>query len=549
MIRHRLSWVLILLATTIVLQAVVAVFALREAQQQIVRGRIASDIHRGFVEMSATKQRLHTWVAQLTLGGGGDVKERDRLLGQMSLTLTQLQALTQAAADSSLASDQPLEQRQRQEALDQLSKTIPILQAATYQARPTPANLQAQQAWQALTQTFEYAGGQDLRQLISQSIVREQAAMERKRSAADQALTQIRLIWLGMAALLALLSLAAMVYFARALRRPLEVLTGGAQALAQGQWQHRISLRGKDEFALVATSMNGMAEKLEQHHLQEAAKRTQLEEQVKERTTELHLANESLRQTDVRRRQLLADISHELRTPTTAIRGEAEVTLRGASRTSEEYRDALGRIVQTSRELGAVIDDLLSMARTDLESLTLVREPIDMALPLADALAQAGALAAANGVRMVCEPPESVTGRVLADRQRLRQLLLLLLDNAIRYSHSGGTVTLHVSLQAARPSQPAQWRIVVADQGIGIPEDELPLIFQRHFRGQQAREHRASGSGLGLPIASSLAQAHGGKLSLSSQLNQGTQAELILPALAFDPSLPSGAAASPETPT
>lgn len=530
MIRHRLSWVLILLATTIVLQALVAVLALREAQQQVVRGRIASDIHRSFVELSATKQRLHTWVAQLTLGGGGATEERDRLMTHMNSTLDKLQGLTQAASQSSLAADQPQEQQQRQNALDQLDQSIRVLQEATYVAQPIPATSPAHQAWEAIGQTFEYAGGRDLRQLIGQSITREAEAMAREREAADQALTQIRLIWLGMAGLLALLSLVATVYFARALRRPLDVLTGGAQSLAQGQWQHRISLRGKDEFSMVAKSMNGMAEQLEKHHLQEAAARLQLEELVKERTTELHLANESLRQTDVRRRQLLADISHELRTPTTAIRGEAEITLRGSSRSAEEYRDALGRIVQTSRQLGDVIDDLLAMARTDLESLTLVREPIDLSVPLTEALTQANALAAASGVSVVCEQPWPVVGRVLADGQRLRQLLLLLLDNAIRYSHEGGTVVLSVS-QIAASALSAQWRILVKDQGIGISEQELPLVFQRHFRGQQAREHRASGSGLGLPIAHSLALAHGGQLTLSSQPKQGTQAELILPAL------------------
>ena len=539
MIRYRLSWVLILLATTIVLQAVVAVVALREAQQQIVRGRIASDIHRGFVELSATKQRLHSWVAQVTLGGGGATQERDQLMAQMSRTLDELKDLTQVA-ESSLAGEQPQEQQQRKEALAQLGQSMQLLQAATYQARPMSGQAGAQQALEAIRQTFEYAGGRDLRQLIAQSIAREAEAMARKRNAADQALSNIRLTWLGMAGLLAVLSLLAMVYFARALRRPLELLTGGAQSLAQGQWQHRISLTGKDEFSMVAKSMNGMAEQLERHHLKEAQERLQLEEVVKERTAGLHLANESLRQTDMRRRQLLADISHELRTPTTAIRGEAEVTLRGSSRSTEEYRDALGRIVQTSRQLGDVIDDLLAMARTDLESLTLVREPTDVALPLLDALTQANALAAANQVTVVCEPAEPVSGRVLVDRQRLRQLLLLLLDNAIRYSHEGGVVTVSVSRTAATPEQAAQWRIVVKDRGIGISEEELPLVFQRHFRGQTAREHRASGSGLGLPIALSLAQAHGGQLSISSQIHQSTQVELLLPALASTaPAMPT----------
>ncbi len=531
MIRHRLSWVLILLATTIALQALGAAVALREAERQIVRGRIASDIHHGFVELSATKQRLHTWVAQLTLNGGGDVTDRDRLIQQIRLTLARLHALTQAAEESGLAAAQPQEQQRRQESLAQVGESIQVLQAAVYEARALQTDLNARKAWDTLAQLFEYAGGHDLRRLIADSIARESAAITRERAAADQALARIRFLGLGMAGLLALLALAATVYFGRALRRPLDALAGGAQALAQGKWQHRIALHGKDEFSAVASIMNGMAEQLQQHHAREAAERSHLEELVRARTDELHEANESLRQTDVRRRQLLADISHELRTPTTAIRGEAEVTLRSRSLSATDYREALERIVETSRQLGTVIDDLLSMARLDLESLNLVREPIDLSLPLTDAWKQAGALAANSGVRLVCDPPLPFAGRVNADRQRLRQLILLLLDNAIRYSHEGGTVRLQISKEPPSEAVSGQWRIAVSDEGIGIPGDELPLVFQRHFRGRQARHHRASGSGLGLPIAQTLAQAHGGSLTITSELGRGTQVELLLPGL------------------
>jgi two-component system OmpR family sensor kinase len=539
MIRRRLSWVLIFLAVTILLQALGSTLALREAEKQIVRGRIASDLHRGFVEISATKQRLHTWVAQLTLRGGGDVAERDRLINQMRRILTDLQTLSQEAQASQLASQQPQEQLQREVALNKLQQSIQVLQEAIYQARPLQADLPAKAAWDSLSQMFEYADGYDLRQLIAQSIARESVVMARERAAADQALQQIRLIWLGVSGMLALLALIATVYFGRALRSPLQALADGAQALAQGWWQHRIVIAGKDEFSAVATSMNSMAQQLEQHNLRQAAERSQLEDLVKARTAELHYANESLRQADVRRRQLLADISHELRTPTTAIRGEAEVTLRSRTRSDDEYREALARIVQTSRELGSVIDDLLSMARMDLESLSLIREPIDMSLPLSDAWTQASALAAASGVQLICEPSEPVAGKVMGDRQRLRQLVLLLLDNAIRYSHAGGIVKLTIDQTNASQLAQDAWRIVVSDEGIGISADELPLVFERHFRGQHARDHRASGSGLGLPIALTLAIAHGGQLTLKSELGKGTQAELILP------SLPALAAALP----
>jgi signal transduction histidine kinase len=317
------------------------------------------------------------------------------------------------------------------------------------------------------------------------------------------------------------------VYFGRALRRPLDALSAGARALQQGQLQHRIDLTGGDEFAEVARSMNAMAEELELHRQREVQQRQVLEATVRERTAELHQANESLRRTDVRRRQLLADISHELRTPTTAIRGEAEVTLRGRERPVGEYREALGRIVEISRQLGGVIDDLLAMARTDMETFSLARQPVALQTPLLDALSQAAAVAAEHGVVLKPESQPAVAVRVFGDAQRLTQLLMLLLDNAIRYSHPGGLVRWRMDVH----NEVVEVRVM--DEGIGIAPEELSQVFERHFRGDHARRHRASGSGLGLPIARALAQAHGGSLELLSPCpeagGRGTCALLRLP--------------------
>jgi signal transduction histidine kinase len=335
-----------------------------------------------------------------------------------------------------------------------------------------------------------------------------------------------------MAFSLGLLSLGATAYFAKALRRPIDELVKGAQSLRQGQLQHRIPLDGHDEFSDVARSMNAMANALEKHSQQEAEQRQRLESEVRERTSALHEANHSLQQTDTRRRQLLADISHELRTPTTAIRGEAEITLRGAERSAPEYREALQRIVSTTRQLGTVIDDLLAMARSDMETLSMVHQVVDMSAPLAEALSQASALAGENQVRIEAARLAPGTVHVMGDAQRLSQLLLLLLDNAVRYSHPGGVVS--VSCHASHNASPSV-QIQVCDQGIGIPAEELHQVFDRHFRGNGARLHRAAGSGLGLPIAKALAQAHGGSLALQSPADDtgaGTRVVLRLPLIA-----------------
>jgi signal transduction histidine kinase len=378
--------------------------------------------------------------------------------------------------------------------------------------------IRARQAWDALAEVFEQSEGRDLRQLIARSIARERAAMQRERAAADASLARTRALWVSTAVALALGALVATVYFGRALRRPLDALAEGAHALQQGAFQHRIELPGRDEFADVARSMNAMADELEQHRSREAQQRQQLEATVRERTLDLHRANESLQETDRRRRQLLADISHELRTPTTAIRGEAEVTLRGEDRPAADYREALRRIVDTSRQLGTVIDDLLAMARSDMETLSLARHPVSLRQPLLDALHLAAAIARDHQVALEGDGslPERMV--VFGDPQRLTQLLLVLLDNAVRYSRPGGVVRWDVRRDAG------MLQLQVVDEGIGIPAHELPHVFERHFRGALARRHRASGSGLGLPIARALAQAHGGSLAIHSPAEPGVGA-------------------------
>jgi signal transduction histidine kinase len=537
MFRRQLSGVLLFLAACIVLQGVGAVFALREAERQVVRGRLASDIHQGFVQLSATKQHLRSWVTQHKIGAGGNPAERDALLEQMQRSLGELALLAQTSAALGLDGRDSQEHLARTDALQVLGHNVHALGQALAQVKTLPADMPARMGWDTLSEVFEKSDGHDLRELITQNITRESAAMQRERQAADATLARIRWLWVGMALSLALLALGATVYFARALRRPIDELVQGAHMLGQGQLKHRVPLDDQDEFSDVARSMNAMAAELEKHQEQETRHRQRLESEVRERTSALHEANQSLQQTDTRRRQLLADISHEQRTPTTAIRGEAEITLRGGERPAGQYREALQRIVATSRQLGSVIDDLLAMARSDMETLSMVVQRVDLSDPLADALAQAQALAGERHIQIDAQAMPAQAVHIMGDAQRLCQLLLLLLDNAVRYSHPAGCV----SLRWWRSDEASPTLVLeVIDQGIGIPAEELHQVFDRHFRGRSARLHRAAGSGLGLPIAKALAQAHGGSLTLESPADeatgQGTRVQLRLPLLPERPS-------------
>jgi signal transduction histidine kinase len=269
-----------------------------------------------------------------------------------------------------------------------------------------------------------------------------------------------------------------------------------------------------------------MAEELSARRDQEARLRSELEVLVAERTTELEAALDRLRQAEARRRQLLGDISHELRTPTTAIRGESEIALRG-TKNVEDYRAALTRIGQGSRQMGALIDDLLMMARSDAETLHLDLQVLDVRAPLEEALVHATSVAAAREIALMVEAGDDPV-LVRGDGQRLQQIMTLLLDNAVRYSHPGGEVRIVAAREAGATAGHA-WRLIIADQGIGVPPEDLPYVFERTFRAANARTHRPDGTGLGLAIARTLAERQGGSVQLESELGRGTTAILILP--------------------
>ncbi len=407
-----------------------------------------------------------------------------------------------------------------------LTRSVDALAREVERVQPLRPGIDARSTWDALNERFDISDGRDLRDLLAQGSAREAAALHRERQAADSTLAWMRTLWMAAASALALGALLLAAYLTRALRLPLERLSAGALALQRGDLEHRIPEWGRDEFSAVARSVNAMAAELALHRTAERQTRQRLEEQVQARTAELQGALQTLRDVDARRRQLFADISHELRTPTTAIRGEAEITLRGQAKPPAEYQAALRRIVDTSGQLGLVINDLLTMARSDIDALALQRRAIDLAPVLREALEQAQALGHEREVSLHMAPLPEAPLPLLADPQRLRQLITLLLDNAIRYSAPGGEVRVRVLLAADNPQR--CW-VEVDNGGVGIAADELPRVFERHFRGEQARRHRADGSGLGLAIGQALARAHGGEIRLSSDPIHGTTATLWLP--------------------
>lgn len=215
----------------------------------------------------------------------------------------------------------------------------------------------------------------------------------------------------------------------------------------------------------------------------------------------------------------VSNASHELRTPLTLIRASAEYGLR--SRPPESQAKILQDILDEDEYMNRLVDDLLLLSRLDSRRLELKREPVDLPGLLAEIARQVENVAEEKGVKIELG---ELLGGALGDPIRLRQVLLILLDNALRYTPSGGVIRM----DTRRVGRYQQVRIV--DNGKGIPAEYLPHIFERFYQVPGSSAEDARSNGLGLSIAKSLIEAQGGKITLESQAGVGTTAILLLPA-------------------
>jgi signal transduction histidine kinase len=533
----RLSAVMALLAGFVLLQGAVNGWISGMAAQRVLQGRIAADLHAGFIDLSATKQGLRAWSLQVLLGTAPVANEGGRLSRRLVDAVARLRELGRQAEALELGGAGPAREagdghRRREADLALLAEAFAALREAVLGLDAISPVSDPLAAWGKLERTFDVAGDRQLNSLLQEMIARETEQLAQKRAATDLSLSRLRavstgatLTILGVALLLALL-------LTRALRRPLQDMTAGAAALRAGDLAHRIPVRADDEFGRLAASVNAMATELLARRREEVRRREDLQDQVDIQTRHLHEALAGLQLSETRRRQLIADISHELRTPTTAIRGEAEIALRGQPRDAEAYRDTLLRITDAAIHLGTVIDDLLTVARSDADALAVQPTRIEFGAVVAGAVAQARPAAEMRGLALAFAPAPGPLP-MLADAQRLHQLVGLLLDNAIRYSHPGGRVEVAVGPAGTAPDGPGLAVLTIRDQGIGIPPNEIERVFERQHRAANARRHRPDGTGLGLAIARDLARRHQGEVTLEA-LETGTRATVRLPLAAPD---------------
>jgi len=277
---------------------------------------------------------------------------------------------------------------------------------------------------------------------------------------------------------------------ARRALRPVDHMTRAAQRISAEHLEERLLETGAgDELDRLARTLNEMLSRLD----------------------------ESFRQV----RRFSADASHELQTPLTILKGEIEVALR-APRSPEEYQAVLKSSLEEIERISRLVEGLMLLARADSGVLRLDLKPLELHRLLAEVAAQMQRLAAAKGIKLYLDHLEPVT--VCGDREHLVRLFLNLIDNAIKYTAGGGRVTLSLHREGS------QVRASVTDTGIGLSQEEQEQIFTRFYRAATARSQGGGGAGLGLCIAQSIAEAHGGKIQVRSRPAQGSTFTVVLPA-------------------
>ena len=231
-----------------------------------------------------------------------------------------------------------------------------------------------------------------------------------------------------------------------------------------------------------------------------------------------------VRRIETVRRDFVANASHELKTPLTAIRGFAE-RLADAELPDANAKHAVEAILGNAMRLGALVEDLLELSRIESGSVPLRAEPIAVAEVAQRLLRELDPRLRTGQLESAVEVPADV--RVVADRGALEQVLANLLDNAIKYTPADGRIAVRV-----RPVAEGRVRIEVEDSGMGIPRKDLPRIFERFYRVDPSRSRALGGTGLGLAIVKHQVQAMGGQLGVESQLGHGSCFWVELPAAA-----------------
>ncbi len=318
-----------------------------------------------------------------------------------------------------------------------------------------------------------------------------QAAMEQMFGPAERAYLEAvnGSLWLA-GGLAALVAVTLGLMFARQISSPVRTLTSAARRLGAGDLDQRVPVHRRDELGELAEAFNSMAE--------------------------------AVGRQEMLRRQMAADIAHELRTPLAVIQANLEAMLDGIRPLSvEEVAD----VHRETQLLSRLVTDLRDLSLAETGQLPLRKELTDLTALVRMSVARFSSRAEEKGVRLVVEAAED-SPCADVDPDRVAQVFGNLLDNALRWTPPGGEAVVRLHPGAQRD----EVRVTVRDTGPGIPEEHLPNVFERFYRADRARARTDGGSGIGLAVVKQLVEAHGGRVWAESRPGEGTAFGFVLPA-------------------
>jgi len=285
-----------------------------------------------------------------------------------------------------------------------------------------------------------------------------------------------------------LISLLIARWLARGMTQPLRDMAAAVRRMEIGDYTARVETRSRDEVGQLATAFNRM-------------------------NAELELLERS-------RRDLVANVSHELKTPITAIRAHLENIADGIERPD---RDTMQVMLNQTERLGRLVDQLLDLSKLDSGEVPLQLEPMALAPTVDRVISEFSVGRAVRDIALVAEVPEDLV--VDADRERIHQVVFNLVDNAVRFTPPGGEVTIGAERDGERV------RVTVRDTGVGVGPEHLPRLFERFYRADPARSRDdGGGTGIGLAIARSIVEGHGGRITAESEPGRGATFTFDLPA-------------------
>jgi two-component system, OmpR family, sensor kinase len=381
--------------------------------------------------------------------------------------------------------------------------------------------LELSEEWGRLSRILDERVDKDFALLIDEALARQRLELREAQDASEARIAFSQRLSIVVSAVGAIAALVVLGWLIRGFTRPVNQLIDGAGSLARGESDHRITLSSGGELGEIAIALNRMADEIDARQKRLEGANEALEQAVATRTAELERLLGGLKEAEEGRRRLLADVSHELRTPLTIIRGEAEIALRGMEKSAGDYREALTRCRDAAVHTGRLVDDLLFIARHESRETRLSLTPTDLRVLVPEVMVSCQSLWGHEGVSARFQSElEAAHARV--DPGRLRQVLMILLDNAKRY----GEGRIDVSLAAAE----GEYAIVVSNNGPALSPQDCEKVFGRFYRGSNAVERYGAGVGLGLPVAKAIVEAHHGRISLDSKPGEGVSVSVVLPA-------------------